>query len=136
MSISLDFFFFLVVVKSVSVEKLLYRCKCLCTLTLSHILCKKKLRNGGSHPALSSFKKELWNEHLHAPAKGSSRDNSSPAVESDSLLLPFVFNPQLSPKTKIVSPSVEGSSLGSYTSDDNLERYEQIVLCSVLKSSF
>ena len=94
----------------------------MCTLTWSYILCKKKFCNGGSHPALSSLKKELWDEHLHSPPKGS-RVSSSSAVESDSLLLPFLYNPQ----PEIVRPLIEGSSLGSDSPDSNLERYDQIV---------
>ncbi|XP_027181766.1 protein DEHYDRATION-INDUCED 19 homolog 7-like isoform X1 [Coffea eugenioides] len=84
--------------------------------TILKILCKKKFRNGGSHPALSSLKKELWDEHLHSPPKGS-RVSSSSAVESDSLLLPFLYNPQ----PEIVIPLIEGSSLGSDSPDSNLE---------------
>nr|XP_027118266.1 protein DEHYDRATION-INDUCED 19 homolog 7-like isoform X3 [Coffea arabica] len=84
--------------------------------TILKILCKKKFCNGGSHPALSSLKKELWDEHLHSPPKGS-RVSSSSAVESDSLLLPFLYNPQ----PEIVRPLIEGSSLGSDSPDSNLE---------------
>ncbi|KAL3531508.1 hypothetical protein ACH5RR_010830 [Cinchona calisaya] len=80
-----------------------------------------KFRNGGSRPALSSLKKEFRDEHLHSPSKGS-RVNSSPAVEPDSLLLPFLYNPQPSPKREIVSPPIEASPLGSNSQDSNLER--------------
>lgn len=104
------------------------------TLTWSYILCKKKFHNGGSRPALSSLKKEFWDDHLHSHPKCPSRVNSSFAVEPDSLLLPLLYNPQPSPKPQIVSPPIEASPVGSNSHDSNFERYEQD--CSLLGFQF
>lgn len=93
------------------------------TLTWSYILCKKKFRNGGSRPALSFLKKELQDEYLSTPPKGSPHVNSSAAVETDSFFLPFFYNPRLSVKPEVAKPSSEAIVISSSSQDCDSKRY-------------
>ncbi|KAI5680494.1 hypothetical protein M9H77_01721 [Catharanthus roseus] len=75
-----------------------------------------------SLPALLILKKQSQDERFPSHLKGSSTVDSFPNMEPDSLLLPFVNNPQPSEKPEITRLSNKTSPRRSNSDDDTLER--------------
>lgn len=96
------------------------------------MLCKKKICKSGFLSALLILKKQSQDERFPSHLKGSSTVDSFPNMEPDSLLLPFVNNPQPSEKPEITRLSNKTSPRRSNSDDDTLERYKKSICFSTL----